>query len=556
GGTGKTDLGLAAARQALPHFLNGVVFVSLEAVDKAADLPATLLQTLVSANFIPPPAPGQEPESYLFDQLREREMLLIFDNYEQLLPQTGFLQRLLDSAPRLKLLVTSRERLRLRQEQLFQISGLSDIADAQRLFLMRAQPALPPEDEVLVQEICRLVDNLPLAIELAAGWAHVQKLSEIVTELQQGLDILVARFRDQEPRHVSMEAVFEQSWQRLNEDERQFLRHLPAFQAPFTAESALIVSSATRRELASLLDKALVRRQGDRFQLHPLLQQFVLAKWTLAVEREVRDRHLAFFMGFIAKYQSGLADYPEAKVMDIVAEVLPDIIMAWKWACRSQREDAFNQMQLALRSYFSMRGPLQTGVELFQTAAKCFPIETDIGLNLRLSTAYLLQKLGRHKSAQEAIAELLPHEEKLSASDAGLAHHIMAVCLYMTGVYGEARAHSERVLAYGVAVNDMGLESLAYGLLGVIALAGIDFDDQGVFQAHNWRPELLDVAIERFEQSLKMARQVNEVSRIVTNLHNLGYCRWRALDFPAASALFQQAIHIAEQAGSNGSQTR
>ena len=557
GGIGKTRLGLEAARNAIDRFINGVVFVSLEAIDAAAELPAAVLHTLVESDFIPPPPLNQEPMPYLVDQLQQREMLLFLDNYEQLLPHTEFLQALLSETLSVKLLVTSRERLRLRRERLLSLSGLPEMVDARRLFLSRAHRAVDDQEGEVVEEICRLVDCLPLAIELAAGWAQAQSLSQIAAELQRGLDLLVARFQDREARHVSIEAVFQQSWQRLTEAERALLLHLPVFQGPFTVEWALAVAPATRAELASLLDKSLLQQHDQRFQLHPLLQQFVLAKWEPAIERRAKDRHLALFLGFIQEHHADLYNQSRGEAVGAIAEALPEIAAAWRWACREGRQEALTKMQRPLWRFFSVHGPLRLGVELFQTAGSAFPVETLPGAQLRLSMAWLLEELGRYEAAQETGTELLSKAEPLlSSADIAVVHYVLGMALYMRGKYGEARRHCERVLGYTLTGEDKWVLTRAYGLLGLLALAGIDFDDQGVFQAHNWRPERLEVAIAHFEQSLRLAREGNDPGRIVSSLHNLGYCRWRKEDFNAAATLFQSALQIAERSGGNGAQTR
>jgi DNA-binding SARP family transcriptional activator len=556
GGIGKTRLGLEAARDGWRWFINGVLFVPLEGIDDAAELPSMILQTLVEADSIPPPPLSQDPAPYLIEQLQQREMLLFLDNYEQLLPEAEFLQSILKAAPHLKLLVTSRERMRLRRERLLVLSGLPQMADARRLFLARAHVG-EEEGVAVIEEICRLVDRLPLAIELAAGWAQVQSLPEIAAELRQGLGVLVDRFQDREARHVSIEAVFAQSWQRLKEGERDLLLHLAAFHVPFAAAWALQIGAATRSDLAGLLDKSLLQRRGRRFQLHPLLHQFVLNKWEPAIERRAKDRHLDLFVDFLQRHHAGLYGQARGEAVNAIAEALPEITAAWRWACINKREAILSQMQRPLRRFFSIHGPLRLGTALFQTASNAFPIETPLGAQLQLSKAWLLEELGRYEAAQENSLELLSRAEPfLSPADVAVVHYVLGMTFYMRGKYGEARRHCKRVLAFPVAGEETWVLTRAHGLLGLIALAEIDFDDQGVFQAHNWRPERLEVAIGCFEQSLRLAREEGEPGRIVSNLHNIGYCRWREEDFSAAAALFRSALQIAERSGGNGAQTR
>jgi DNA-binding CsgD family transcriptional regulator len=249
GGIGKTRLALAAGaqvaenqraaqtKQSTPSFPHGIFFVPLAPSTLPEDIAPAIAQSL-QINL-------QRGQDQLLDFLRRKQLLLILDSFEHLLAGVDLLIDIMRIAPAVKLLVTSREQLQLRGEHLFPIHGLtfaghdptpSTLADtdvgsyvaaypAIKLFVetvRRAQPGfeLGPDDAAVVTRICRLVEGMPLALELAASWADSLCLSEILTEARQSLGFLQTEWRDVPQRQCSMRAVFDASWQRLSRAEQ------------------------------------------------------------------------------------------------------------------------------------------------------------------------------------------------------------------------------------------------------------------------------------------------------------------------------------------------
>ena len=290
GGIGKTRLSIEAARSFLPEmesgsfFADGIYFVPLAGVETAElkrslaandghhPIAAALADVLdVSLND------PENPVGRLRNYLREKSMLLVLDNFEHLLDATDFLADLLAHAPKLHLLVTSRARLNIRGEQILPMRGLPvpvsvDEADwrefgAIQLFEQTAQSVEPdftilPGSETAVIRICRLVNGLPLGIELAATWVRMLSPAEIVHEIENNIRFLESTTTDVPERHRSLWAVFSYSWDLLSEEEQQVLRRLSVFRGGFDRQAAKEVAGASLGLLASFVDNSLVRRSS------------------------------------------------------------------------------------------------------------------------------------------------------------------------------------------------------------------------------------------------------------------------------------------------------
>lgn len=303
GGMGKTRLALAAAAQ-IDTFRDGIAFVPLVSATTPNQIVSAITDVL-NLSFTGGAQPGSAPTTYLLDYLRPRHLLLLLDDFEHLVEGADLIQTILQAAPRVTILVTSRARLNLQAEWLFDVEGLAyppsddyNLAaphnlpeltaySAVQLFVQRArqiQPGLPlpPTTLTAIGRICRQVAGMPLAIELAAASVRILPLVEIERQILLNLDLLATTLRDVPPRHRSMRAVFDHSWKLLTEPERILLSRLAVFRSGWdqaaveaicaqlarqrvssqSAESGLPLASYifSPVELAALIDKSLVRR--------------------------------------------------------------------------------------------------------------------------------------------------------------------------------------------------------------------------------------------------------------------------------------------------------
>jgi predicted ATPase/DNA-binding SARP family transcriptional activator len=310
GGIGKTRLAQHAIADLAGGFADGAHFVSLEDAHDADTLLARIAQAAGS------PLRGS---ATALDQvsaaLRERSMLLALDNFEQLVDAgTTVLEPLLAAAPGLALIVTSRMRLGLALEQLLPLAGLPcpededtdrvEAFDAARVFVAaahRVAPGLNAQAEAAaIVDICRQLDGLPLALELAAAWTRVLTCAEIAAELREGTSLLRDDSATRARRHASIEQVFEQSWRRLAPVEREALATLSVFQGGFRVEAARTVAGTPLPVLGALIDKSLLHKDGARLALHPLVQQLASARLDPALRSAARSAHADWYHRVLA----------------------------------------------------------------------------------------------------------------------------------------------------------------------------------------------------------------------------------------------------------------
>lgn len=310
GGVGKTRLALACAVQAAERFVDGVAFAPLAPVNDEATVYASLA-TALSLTL----AGTTELAAQVHHFLQDKTLLLVLDNLEHLLDSVDFVVNLLTEAPQVKLLITSRERLHLQEEWVYAVGGLPLLDDEEttptdsaaiQLFLQvarrtRRQFQPTTADYQAIARICRLVDGIPLGIELAAAWVHLLSCQEIAAEIERNLDFLATPARNVPERHRTLRAVFDHSWQLLTPGEQRVLRQLTVFQGGFTRDLAVAVTGATLPVLGALVNKSLLRRNEDgRYELHEQVRQYAYRKLYDAEEATAtRDRHLAAYLALV-----------------------------------------------------------------------------------------------------------------------------------------------------------------------------------------------------------------------------------------------------------------
>jgi predicted ATPase len=282
GGSGKTRLALQAAAELVQEFRDGVWFVSLAALrDEGAVLP-TIAQTL-----------GVPQHETLEQHLAHRQGLLLLDNFEQLLGAAAEVGDLLRQAPTMKILVTSRARLHVAGEREYAVPPLND-EDAVALFVERVRAAKPTfEPDQHVGDICRRLDNLPLAVELAAARTKVLVPPQLLERLEQRLPVLSGGLRDAPERQQTLRATIDWSYELLSDEEKQLFRRLAVFAGSFDLAAAEEVCEADLDTTASLVDKSLLRQTEDgRFFILATIREYASERLDEDSEAEIlRRRH-------------------------------------------------------------------------------------------------------------------------------------------------------------------------------------------------------------------------------------------------------------------------
>jgi predicted ATPase/class 3 adenylate cyclase len=301
-GAGKTRLALQAAAEASDQYPDGVFWAPLAALRD----PKLVLEVAAQA---------LEARDGLADRIADRRLLLILDNFEHLIDAARELAGLLAACPNLHLLVTSRERLRLVGEQAYPVPPLEP-QDATELFTTRARAVDPRfEPRPVVHELCSRLDNLPLALELAAARVPVLSPEQLLDRLSKRLDLLKAG-RGVDPRQQTLRATIAWSYDLLDEEERRLFEGLSVFRGGCTLEAAEEVCDADIDTLQSLIDKSLLRRQGERFWMLETIREYATERLEeRGEEDELRRRHADHFLSRAEDAAVGApSELPEAGV--------------------------------------------------------------------------------------------------------------------------------------------------------------------------------------------------------------------------------------------------
>lgn len=408
GGTGKTQLALAAGWRVAREFLgpcdDGVFYLALVAGDAAAladdaQILAEIAKTLGIAL-----SGARALLDQVIEQLRDKEILLIVDNGELMGPSARLaLGALAQHAPALRILVPSRERLKLREEQALDLAGLAYpslparavsaqmeqqlcdgipahasvqlfLACADRIAGVRAFEEYERHNQLAIGRICQIVQGLPLAIELATPWLRVRSPAEILRELAQTIDLLAADMPDLPERHRSIRAVFEYSWRLLAEREQRALANLAVFPDSFSAEAAEAIADVALPLLAALRDKSLLQsikaEAETRYALHPLLRRLALEKLQIdsAIEADLRARHARHFAAFAAQ-REGLLHGPQgAETLQALEREIENLRAGWGWAIATGDIETLGRYSIPLHDFCAIRGWEIEGRRLFHAA--------------------------------------------------------------------------------------------------------------------------------------------------------------------------------------------
>jgi predicted ATPase/DNA-binding SARP family transcriptional activator len=398
GGSGKTRLALQAAEARLDANVHkhGVFFVSLAPLSSAEAIVPTVADVLGFRFF-----GGGTPQQQLLDFLRQRNLLLIMDNYEHLLappvsPPVGgteggaqLVSDVIKTAPNVKILATSRARLNVGGEHRFLVRGmdypeeaLETTADARdfdavQLFIQgacRAQLGFEAAGDVLqdIVRICHTVEGLPLGVRLAAAWVDVLPPAEIAAQISQSLDLLETERRDVPERQRSVRAAFDHSWHLLTDHERAAMQALSVFRGSFSRQGAQCVSGALLRDLRALVDKSLLQPvPGGRYEVHELLRQYAAEK--LGANRELefaaRNRHCAHYADALQGWAVDLKSSRSPTALVEIEGEMENVRAAWNWSVQRGDLERLDQAIEGLCLYHLLRRRPHDGEALCQSAA-------------------------------------------------------------------------------------------------------------------------------------------------------------------------------------------
>jgi predicted ATPase len=521
GGSGKTRLSIEAASELVGEFKAGVFWVSLATVRDPTLVLETVGQTLAAKDG-------------LADEIGERELLLLLDNLEQVVEASAELASLVEVCPNLHLLVTSRELLRVRGEVEYPVPPLAE-PEAVTLFCERSR--LEPDETTA--ELCRRLDNLPLAVELAAARTRVLTPQQILDRLAQRLDLLKGG-RDAEARQHTLRATIEWSHDLLADDEKQLFGRLSVFAGGCTLDAAEEIVEADVDGLQTLLDKSLVRRTDERFWMLETIREFARERLAASDDPDaIGRRHAEWFLALAEEAEPFLKGAEQASWLQRLEDEHDNLRSSLDWFFDHGDVDAAVRLAGRLWLFWYMHGhvtearrwmrraldlaadePSEGRAHLLYGAGylACEQNENEEGLALLEASFACAKEVGATATAAIAASVLCAIRAETTSSTpdrwAALAVGEEAVAL-------ARRAGDDFVLA--IALNNLG---------GVMALLG-----------ENER------AAAYFEESLEVRRRIGDLSRIALSLANVARMALQEGKTTKAATMFAEAADIATAIG-------
>lgn len=593
GGIGKTRLSLQVAAEKIDAFAHGVYQVPLASLSGDE----FIFSTVADAIRLPLSGPDS-PRRQLFTYLRDKELLLILDNFEHLIAGAGSVAELLEAAPHVQVVTTSRERLNLHGEWIYELRGMDVPAEklyesieqysAVQLFLQNAYRVHPEfqvdeAEKKQIARICDLLEGIPLGIELASSWVRVVSCAEIAREIEGSLDFLATTSPDVPRRHQSLRAVFEHSWQLLSPDERTALRQLSLFRGGFRREAARDVANATLRLLLGFNDKSLLRRTASgRYEMLETLRQYADEKLAeVPDEREAAlNRHSTYYMKLLHQHENDLRGGKQKEALTAIEAELENIRQAWQFALTRAQWDRIELGVKGLFHFYETRGLLQEGIKAFQQAYNLLSRRLDsrrqqvIRGTILLRRGWFAYRLGQYEKARTDLEDSLALFRRLEEpGETAFALYNLGILYYQLGHYPQAEQVLQESLAIrrrlgekfdvarslsilGIIARDQGEYAKAEQLLGDSLAAHREVGDlRGTSRCLNLlaliRRDLGDnqTARESLQESLAITREIGDQMGIGFALGILGAIVYESGEYIEARELVQESLEIREEIG-------
>ena len=575
GGTGKTRLAQEVARRSLPYFADGVFFVELAAVNDAGLVASSIAQTF----GVKEAGVGSLTDA-LKNYLREKQMLLVVDNFEQVTAAAPLLAELLSASTQLKILVTSRTLLHLSAEREFKVPPLavpsSDAevsaeelmqSEAPQLFVERARAVKPnftltDENARSVAEICARLDGLPLAIELAAARAKILSPQAISARLENRLKLLTGGARDLPARQRTMRGAIEWSYELLNEGEQALFRRLAVFADGFLIEAAEAILSGEQRAasvggvqqnasalspltdvldlITSLYDNNLLvqreRADGEsRFRLLEVVREYALEVLQASGEGEaLRENHARYFLALAEEAEPEFFGERGAKWLDRLEEEHDNLRAALSWSASSDAETAIN-LVAALRSFWTLHNHLTEGRRWLETALElghAGPADVRFKLLHGLGQAALYH--GDRETARRMYEQgLATGRAAGNKRQIALSHRGLGAVAKQQGDIAAARKFIEAGLRTSRELNDKFGIAVSLNALGDLARMEDDYALARPF----------------FEEALAISRHLGNKEGVCGCLNNLGAVAYGEGDYEAARTHYAEALATAQELG-------
>ncbi|MDX1521127.1 MAG: tetratricopeptide repeat protein [Anaerolineae bacterium] len=600
GGIGKTRLAIQTVKALRQAFAYDVYFVPLQTVTSVQALISAMADALKLSLSGP-----DEPKLQLLNYLQDRTLLLLLDNFEQLLGAGGasFLADILEIAPSVRLLATSREVLNLQEEWLYPVQGLpfptdgyvSDLKaySAVQLFAERARRIRRDfslaDEQASVIRICRLVEGTPLAIELAAAWTKTLSCEIIAAELQHNIDLLVTPLRNIPERHRSMQAVFNQTWRRLSQEEQDVFKRLSVFQGSFAPDAARVVANASLIDLATFVDKSLLQAMAaGRYHMHELLRQYAAEQLADSPEDVAKscDVHCTYYANFLDQHLEALMGSQQRQAIAAINAEYANIWAAWRWAIQGLKLSEIQKLVTPLQVFCQFQGKFLEGAAAWEEAYhRLSGIEATDSVKLTLAAViiwwgWMLIRLGQLNQAEVVLkqcralyrqldipaipgygtnpalhlsliatirgdyatalqyGEQAHQESEADRHEINLcqAYYVLSSAAFGQGNYETAQHYAQQAYTLAQKAGDRWFMAYCLNKLGDIAQAEGDYSE----------------AEQHYQNSYTLKKEFDDPEGMAVALSHLGKLALRQEKYAEARRLYQQSLTIYERIGDKG----
>ncbi len=575
GGAGKSRLSIELAHSMHESFSDGIFFFELAPLRGSEAVISLLIERFQLKES------AKKPLEPILNFCRDKQLLLVFDNFEHLQEASAILTEILKTAPAVKIIVTSRERLNVQEETVYPLQPLA--TDADKLFIEMAQRHDPQfvideADVETLERICELVGYLPLGIILAAAWVDTLTLAEIADEIETSLDFLAPKSLGDERRHRSMQAVFESTWKRLSAGEQGVLMRLSVFRGGFTRKATDVVAGGSLSTLQSLLHKSLVQRTAkQRFDQHTVIREFAREK---LMEAELFDAtklaHAQYFHQVIADNKKLMRGQTYLSSIQAVRNELDNCRSALDWTLDGHAIALGCNIVDKFRSSLTTQGLYEEAIVYIENVLKQVD---DVEMQIRLlDVLAVCQKLRRpfevvKQSIDQAFQLIHQLDDDNKLLYLSRLHQNLGELYYNKPDAELALDHFTQGLSYAEALGDadeiMGsLTGLAKSYLSnsnssqaetflnrALAIAkqqGDLFEQAGIHNflafAHEIRAEY-PAAQHNYELALNLYYEVNHLSNASSVLGNLGWLAELQGDLAQARHYTTQSLREARRVG-------
>ncbi|HVD42766.1 MAG TPA: BTAD domain-containing putative transcriptional regulator [Gaiellaceae bacterium] len=542
GGIGKTRLALELVRRLAPEFQHGSAVVTLATLREPELVARTILEALAI------PEAGQDPEEVLTAELQGTELLLLVDNFEQVLPAAGSIARLLDTTPGLKVIVTSRAPLHVAAEREFPVPPLAD-DEAAELFIARAHAANPnfvlsERNAGAVAEICTRLEGLPLAIELAAARTKLLPPVALLSRLGNRLELLTGGRRDAPQHQQTLRMTLDWSYDLLEPDAQRLFARLGVFAGGCTLESAEAVcggDGSVLEGLAALVDESLVRqRETDtgepRFSMLEIVREYALERLSGSGDGdETRRRHLEHFVSLAEEAEPKLADRDQIAWFARLEDEHDNLRAALAFALDSDDPSSALRLAVGVRGFWQIHGYLVEGRQALESALAATP---DVPSELRAKALNLSGILAGEQGEFDT-ARLRFRAALEDAHVVGSTHVISSALVnlgnlaFFGGDLDAARDLFKESIEYFASLDDIRGQALAKENVGLMALTADD-----VPEAVTW-----------LTAALELAREVGDDREIGAASRSLAAAMIELGDSAQATSLLAESLALARELG-------